>query len=682
MRKLLLLSLLMAACTSASPTVVAATGTTAAFDLTADLTQGGQFYDFPYPSDLRLTEAGAPELRGFPNPHSVAVVDDLRGRAGDRTGFPVLPVAYFRFSAPLVKQDPEAVIPAAADAPVLLIDVDPASPERGALVPTVIDTPQADDYVPEHTLTVAARPGFVLQGRRKYAFVVMRDLGDADGKPLGVPPALASLRAGRSPGGALGAKAVDLYAPLWETLALIGVDTARVAAATVFTTADVVVDLYDLSESLRAAYHPQITGVHVDPDDGDAHPRYCELAAEISYPQFQRGVPPFDKTVDGAGRFEYDAKGLPKKQRDETALVSISLPRGEMPAGGYPLAVYVHGSGGYHNQVIDRGRTLTPDGEPTKGEGPAFVLAAHGIAAAGSAMPVNPERLPGADDIAYLNLDNVGAFPDTFRQGAIEQRMFLTALLDLRLDKASVLGSACTDVTLPAGATSLRFDPGKLAIMGQSMGGMYTNVIGAVEPRYTAAVPTGAGGYWGYFILKTSLVPGAGALLQLLLKTDAELSFMHPAMHLLETAWEAAEPLVFMPRLARRPLAGHPARPIYEPVGKDDSYFPTVLYDAVVLAYGHPQAGEVVWPTMQEALALDDLDGLLDYPVVNDLTSANGDKYTGVVVQYFGDGIYDPHAIYAQRDEVKYQYGCFLETYFATGTAKVLAPQALGTPCN
>jgi hypothetical protein len=51
-----------------------------------------------------------------------------------------------------------------------------------------------------------------------------------------------------------------------------------------------------------------------------------------------------------------------------------------------------------------------------------------------------------------------------------------------------------------------------------------------------------------------------------------------------------------------------------------------------------------------------------------------------VVVQYEGDGIYDPHAIYGQLDAVKHQYGCFLETALA-GQALVPAPAALGSPC-
>ncbi|MFI5302949.1 MAG: hypothetical protein ACHREM_33070, partial [Polyangiales bacterium] len=159
------------------------------------------------------------------------------------------------------------------------------------------------------------------------------------------------------------------------------------------------------------------------------------------------------------------------------------------------------------------------------------------------------------------------------------------------------------------------------------------------------------------------------------------LSYLHPTLQLLETAWETSEPMVFMPRLARRPLPGHPTRSIYEAVGKDDSYFPTVVYDAIALAYGHPETGDQVWPTMQDALKLEGLDGLRSYPLTMNLTSESGAPYTAAIVQYLGDGVYDPHAIYSQLDTVKYQYGCFFETFLKHGKATFTAPQPLGTPC-
>ena len=61
------------------------------------------------------------------------------------------------------------------------------------------------------------------------------------------------------------------------------------------------------------------------------------------------------------------------------------------------------------------------------------------------------------------------------------------------------------------------------------------------------------------------------------------------------------------------------------------------------------------------------------YDVTNNLQSGTTD-YTGVVVQYEGDGVYDPHAIYTQLDAVKHQYSCFLATMKATGVATVVDP--------
>jgi hypothetical protein len=200
---------------------------------------------------------------------------------------------------------------------------------------------------------------------------------------------------------------------------------------------------------------------------------------------------------------------------------------------------------------------------------------------------------------------------------------------------------------------------------------MYTNIIGATEPTLRAAVPTGAGGHWTFFIMETTLENGAYPNLLQVVLGSGPLSLFHPVFSISAAGLEAADPMVYMPRVARRPLEGHPVRPIYEPVGELDSYFPTVIYDAAALAYGHKQAGDVVWPEMQEALALQGLDGVIDFPVTNNLVSETGASYTGVVAQFEGDGTYDPHAIYSHRDDVKRQYSCFLDSFFKTGTASV-----------
>jgi hypothetical protein len=647
----------------------------ASFDLEADFDEPAAFYDFPYPSDLRLDARGAPKFR-IPNPEARPQVESLAHAAAERLGFPVLPVAYFRFDGPLAPRASGDVLPALTSSPLWLVDVDPRSPERGRLYPTVAQTLESDAFVPENVLAIAARPGFVLAPRRTYAFVVRANANDAIGRALPASAALTALRDGTTKSPRADA-ARALYAPLWETLDTLAVDRGSVAAATVFTTGDVVADTAALTDRVLAAHDAAIEDLAIDPIDGKDHDRYCEVRGTITLPQFQEGSPPYNQK----GLFAFTAAGdLPAKQRDEKIPLTITLPKGPMPPGGYPLVMYFHGSGGDSREAVDSGPQKVKGGPYGIGTGPSYVVAEHGFAMATSALPISPERVPGAGDFDYLNFGNLAVFRDNFRQGVIEQRLFIRALSRLAIPSAVVAG--CAGMSLPAGATAYRLGTDRLLALGLSMGGMYTNLISALEPQIRAAVPAGAGGYWSYFV-EVAHPKGISirGFVQLLFGNARGATFMHPVFHLFETAIEPIEPLVSMPRIARRPLPGHPARSIYEPVGKDDQYFPTPLYDAVALSYAHPQAGDSVWPSMQEALALEGLDGVRAYPLANNLKSADGAPFTGAAVQYAGDGIADPHVIVFQLDAVKYQYGCFFKTFFERGVATIPAPSPLGSPC-
>jgi hypothetical protein len=656
----------------------------AAFDPAANVRSGDQFFELPYPSDFRLTADGAPDLAGIPNPYGSSVVEGLRAISAQRKGFPQMPVAWFKFSAPVAPQDASAVIAASPASPILLVKLD-ATP---SLVPVVASTPDADAYFPANVLTVAPRPGVVLEPRARYAFVVRRALNDAAGSPLGSPAAFQNVLSAPSPGDAL----VTSYAGLAPALAALGVNIEDVAIATAFTTGDVVADTFDLSEKVLAKYSAAIDDVAVLHAEYD---RYCELSAQITYPQFQKGAPPYDTD----GLFVPGADGLPVKQSDETVPVTITLPKQPMPAGGFPLTVYFHGTGGRSTAVADRGTwhyetdaSKCPDHEldtwngrtgcNTAGTGPGYVVAEHGIAMAASALPVNPQRWPAGANSSlpeYLNINNIASMRDIFRQGILEQRIFLAALRKLAIPPAAV--AACTGATLPTGETAFHFRDDPVLAQGQSMGAMYANLIGAIEPRFKAVVATGAGGYWSYFILQTQTIPDLGSKLGVLLGVHGPFTMMHPTMAMAQTALEPIDPVVSMPRLAYSPLPGQPTRPVYEPVGKGDSYFPTTVQDAAALAYRNREAGQTVWPTMQDAMKLLGDDGIVTYPARDVARTAAGVPFTGVVVQYEGDGIYDPHAIYSQLDAVKYQYGCFFDSFLKGGAAIVPAPAPLGTPC-
>jgi hypothetical protein len=627
---------------------------TVAFDLAAPLV-GESYWELPFPSDLRLTADGRPDLAGFPNRRKLPVLTDLLSVAAERQGWPVMPIVWFKFTQ---------VTPEAHAGAALLIDVDPASDERGTTHAIVAQTLAHDDFTgPTGLVALAPRPGTVLRANTRYAYVLLRSFAPT----AEVPPAFAALAQGDSSS----RMATELYAPLWDTLDDAGIARGDVLVATVFTTGDEVGVLRARSEAVRSSAAATIANLRVDPTDGAAHDGFCELIADVTYPQYQVGTPPFGTE----GRFQLDGNGAPLPQGSMTVPLSITIPTGTMPAGGWPLWQFFHGSGGASFDVVDDGPSHTVEDLPDVGKGPGYVVAKRGIAAAGSALPINPERQPGANSYAYLNINNLAAFPYTFQQGVFEQRLLLDALLALEIPPSLV--ASCPGMALPPGATAHHFDPTKLSAGGHSMGGMYTNMVGAVEPRYGALTPFGAGGFWNMMILDTEIVVGARSLLAGVFGVDQEtLSFVHPTLALLGLGWEIAEPGPAMARLARRPLPGFPRRHVYEPIGLDDKYFPNPVFDAAALAYGNSQAGEQVWPGTQQALATDHLDGMMTYPV-----KANRDGATNVVVQYRDDGLLDAHYIHRQLPAVRYQYACFLASYVRDGVPTVPAPAPADAAC-
>jgi hypothetical protein len=670
------------------------TGTTVMFDASADFTSTDHFFDFPWPSDLRLSPAGTPDMTGIANPTLSQVFEGLRQIAEQRNGYPMVPVAWFRFTTDLATRLSTDLIAASPSSPILLVDVDPKSSTPGKLLPTIAQTLVQDSYVPDGVLAVGPRPGIVLEPSHQYAYVVLRSALDQYGAPLGVAPALAQALGGSNASDPV----AQLYSVLPPALQTAGVPVAQVAAATVFTTGDVVTDLYNLSTSVFGMYasNVSVTSAAVDPTVLDTNGRMCELQAQVTYPQFQVGSPPYNT----GGLFTFDSTGMPMLQGMETVPVTITLPKQAMPSGGFPLIVFFHGTGGISTAIADRGTwrpETTTDACPigqaldswndvtgcnTPGEGPGWVMAARGFAMAASSLPVDPQRWPAGQDSnlpEWLNINNVAATRDIFRQGVIEQRMFFDALRRLTIDPSVV--TACSGLSLPSGETAYHFKDTPLLAQGQSMGAMYANMISAIEPRIQAVVPTGSGGYWSFFILETQSFPNIHGDLGLLLGLRGDFTHLHPAMHVAQLGLEPIDPIVFMPRLGRNPLPGQPVRSVYEPHGLGDSYFPTDVQNACAMAYGHREAGSTIWPTMQPGLQLEGLDGILPYPVTSDVTSDSGTARTGVVVQYLGDGIYDPHAIYSQLDAVKYQYGCFFQTFLQTGVATVPAPADYSVAC-
>ncbi len=632
-------------------------GVAAVFDPAADLGDPAAFYDLPWPLDGRVTAAGTLDVAALPRPADHAPAEQLVGLLAEARGFSQVPVVVFRFEEAVARDGD-------ADA-AWFVDVDPASEGYGRRVPASAASPPADPYTPPHALVMQPAHGLVLDPGTRWAAVVTRAWGDADGAPLGVPASLRAALHGAGPRGAL----FGGVAPA------LGIPVEEVAAATVFTTGDVVADMAALTEAVRAAHAPAIADIGLT-EDGDQHARFCELAATVRLPQFQAGTPPFDTL----GTFTWDRATLPPVQREEDVPVALTLPLAQMPAGGWPLVVYAHGSGGAFDQVVDRGPVLEPGGERTPGLGPAHVLAGRGIAAVGMGALLGESRAGGDTGRGYLNLRNLAAYRDTWRQAIIETRLLIDALENLEIPAGAV--AACPGLTLPDGAAAHVLDVDRAMMLGQSAGAHLSMEVGAIDPRIHAVVPAGGGGYWTLVMTTDPREGVPPEVTGFALGTDVVPDALHPGLALLQAAWEPAEPLVYAPRLGDDPLPGQAPRDVYLPVGQDDGYFPEPVFDAMVAALRVERTGAALWPEMDDALARAGIADHPDLPVAANRRARDGTPWTGVTQQWAPDGVVDSHHIFAQYEGIKHQYGCFFRSRYDRGRATLVAPGAADASCE
>lgn len=637
------------------------------FDTSANIAEMEHFYDLPFPSDVRRKADGRTDWTGFPNPRKNAAVAGFLGLAADRVGASLLPVAHFQFSDALAEVSPDTVWPTDESAPFQILNVDDSSPERGKQIPAIAATGLEDVFRPEFLLSVSPAPGHLLRPKTRYAVVVTRAARDAAGRALGVSKPFA--QALRSTGTDTWGKSLEPLRATWELLAR---NTSEIVAATVFTTGAPVEETAAMSDSVNEKFAVTVDNVALVTDAARHSDSLCEFSATVTYPQFQRGTPPFDTEGD----IVLGADGMPVKQRDEVSPVRLVIPRKPMPDNGYPLVLTIHGTGGRSDALV--APYVTEAQGPVFGRGTAFPLAELGFASAGSAMPVNKERVPNGPPDDYVNPANLAAIRHTLRQGVFESRLYVSALLKLRIPASAV--AACTGASLPAGAPNAFFDANKVYVTGQSLGGMYASMVTAVDPRVKAVVPTGAGGYFALQLLYTTAVTNAQALIQTLIGTNVRLSTLHPALGLAHAGLEPADPISFVRRIGAEPLAGKEPVPVMQPGAPGDPYFPIQVYDALAVSYKHPVGGALVWPDLGVAVARNGL-GVVALPLTNNVTGSAG-AYTGAVVPVAAIAGKDPHQIIFASEPLRHQLSCFFYTHAQTGKATIVASDDTRPSCG
>ncbi len=619
-------------------------------DVDADLTNPAHFFDAPYPSDARRLDNGAPDVRGVPNPFGVAFVEKSRlALMGDvldnGAGFSPLPVVSFRFDRPL----PDfSVSPAATTHKESVIQlVDLTEGRVGSRIAVDVAVARGDTVRPRGLLQVAPLTGLsLLPGT--WAVVVRRDL-DGDGAvDFDRSAVLDALLAGTHPNERWRAA----FAPLTQALSVLGIARADVAAATVFTVGDPTAELHRTLTMVAAESPPPVLRWQPARAVVADEPSFAEVQGVLLQPQHQSGTPPH---LGDDGVLQRDEQGNLIKTREEEAVFHLSLPRKKMPANGFPVVLYVHGTGGSPTQAIDRGVRQHPGGAVQPGSGMASWLAPEGVATACIAGPYSPDR------VGWRALDGYGAYVfmnprgmrDNFVQMLIEQVRFLRLIQTVEIDSALVPGvdaSAAPD-------RKVRFDSTRMVIAGHSLGSYLAGMMAGHLDGWRAAVLSGAGGSWVEFAFGPKDPLDLQAILQTVaLPPGEKLDRFHPFLDLFEGAVAVADNTFSTRHILRFPRPGQSVPHVLVIEGQPDAQVPTNLQRALVRSLGVDFAGQDIGAHSRDRL----LPGIhllsrsaRPLPVSGNVVVDGGGLRTAVVLRYPEDGRLDGHNVLFQRPDTR-----------------------------
>lgn len=614
------------------------------------------FFDHPFPSDLRKDASGKVVYEGFYDPfQSVILRDYVAATKGLLDGFSPAAASYLRFSADVdpasLPKDPGASV--LAEASVQLVDVDPASPERGKRRP--IDTAfraPAGVYIPKDTLAVLPLPGVPLRPKTRYALVATTALKTTRSVSFAPSTDLAEVLGSRPPTERTAATR-KLFDPALDELGRAGIGKEKIVHLTVFTTNDPTEELFKVADALKTQVPAPTAKDLVAKDQNASYDLY-----EGNYgptPNYQSGDIPF---AQKGGAFVPGPDGTPVLQGTFDVRFAIAIPKPDKcpePESGYPLVVYAHGTGGDYRSFLSR--SIAP------------ILADACLASVGTdqifhgtrpgAPPDSDPNKEGNIQLLFFNLNNPTAARTNGRQSAIdvaqETRLF-----------------AETGFRVPAEVSrsgkEVKIDGKKLLFYGHSQGGLNGPLFMAASPAVRGGVLSGTGSLITIALLeKTQPQPSvAGALKTLLSLTDPEeakeLDLFHPVVNLAQAIVDTTDPIHYMGRIIQRPRDGFAPKSIFEtegigPDGKGDTYAPPHGIEVGSVALGLPRQAPGIFPRREAPFA-----GLGDVTVPPGGLSGNlaNGQASGVLAQYVPKPGSDGHFVAYDIPEAKSQIVKFL----------------------
>jgi hypothetical protein len=593
--RMALFLLVVAACSSESPTI-------ALFSKTGD-----DFYALPFPNDLRREADGTIDLSEFPT--NAPLVDTYRMAADQLDGFGMNSPVFARFSDAL---DPTTLPTPAASmadgASVYLVD-----PATGAKTP-IIATFRAEgtQTIGVNTLIARPYPGFGLMDATTYALVITTAVRDQYGSPIATTDEFQRTLAN-----------AEEYTALAAYLDGNAIARSTIASAAVFTTQRATRILPAIRDAIMAIAAP--VGTDIVPVGGSTG--LVEYTGSYVAPNFQRGTVPYHD----AGDIVVGADGKAVIQRMETLRFSIAIPEGTMPATGWPVAIYSHGTGGGWESYLS--------------DGTGSRLAQQGIATISMDQVLHGPRNPGGDpEIDFFNYSNPLAARDNALQGAAD------AFSQHRLVENLVVD----------GAT---FDASKVYFFGHSQGGVTGAGYVAFEPNLGGAVLSGTAGNLTLALLGKTEPANIPDLVTTLVR-DKPIDENNPSLALVQMWMERADPINYAPLMVRSPVAG--PRNVFQTEGFPDHYTPNPAIEAFATALGADIANNPDHKDIEGIM----LRGkqVLQTPITN-----NAGSVTCVLAQFNQATSSDGHFVVFEVPLAETQAAQFLGTLARTGSATVVS---------
>lgn len=557
-----------------------------------------EFYSLPFPNDIRR-RGGHIDLSGHPLPPSDLglpfVERYVDASSEDLDGFSTNPVVFFRFSE---AYDFRSVT---GDS-VRIVNITQGSPDydQPASIEWKNTEGRVSNYVCPHWLAMRRPIGEPLRPGTTYAAIVTTGLRNCPEKDdeencintsgFSRSPDLSALLSSSAPSDSDLDDAYTAYAPLRAWIRDTGLNADNILNATVFTTQNATSVIPGMRQRIHDNGVPTITNL-TSCDAGSSPCQvgdrgacsggssdYTELHGRIRLPIFQSGTRPYLKPEDG-GRIELDGDGMPSITGSEDVCFAMAVPSADPPAGGYPVLIYSHGTGGSFTGQMGPG-----------GLAEAMASASTPVVTIAFDMPQHGERRGGSDrdpEELFYNFFNPPAARDNVLQGSADIMTVVHWATQGGLPDGS-----------PVGAVPL--DASHIALMGHSQGATHTALVVSYEPDVIAAVLSGVGGHLATSLMtKTSPVDIAQVIPFGVLdpNDDFELSgdAYNPALAIIQGYVERADPINYGRYVYREPTELSPdGLNLFMTYGVGDTYSPEPTQTAYARAAFLPQVGPVL----------------------------------------------------------------------------------------